>query len=169
MVFSSNAFIFFFLPITLGLYFASLRLKNARKASNIVLTIMSLLFYAWGEPKFVFVMLASVAINWLVALAINKYKVENKPSRAKAVLTAGVIINVLLLGVFKYAGFAVRNFNLIFNTDAAVPQIALPIGISFFTFQAMSYIIDVYRGKGTTQKRFGGVFLYLAFFPLLIA
>ena len=164
MVFSSSEFLFFFLPIVLILYFIC---RKHRTLSNAVLTVMSLLFYAWGEPKFVLVMLASIFINWLIALAIEKS--ESAPRRKKAWLVLGITINVALLGVFKYTSFAVRNLNALFSLKIIDPEIALPIGISFFTFQAMSYIIDVYRKKGAAQKHFMGVCLYIAFFPQLIA
>lgn len=164
MVFSSNAFLFFFLPAVVLLYW--LVHKN-RAAANAVLTVMSLLFYAWGEPKFVLVMLLSIVLNWLIALAIEKYSGQAKVK--KALMIGGVCVNVLILGVFKYASFAIRNLNALFKINIVDPKIALPIGISFFTFQAMSYIIDVYRGKGHAQKSFMGVCLYISFFPQLIA
>ena len=164
MVFSSNAFLFFFLPAVVILYYL---VRKNRAVANAVLTVMSLLFYAWGEPKFVLVMLLSIVLNWLCALAIEKE--NDKPGAKKALMIAGVCLNVLLLGVFKYASFAVRNVNRLFRLNIVDPKIALPIGISFFTFQAMSYIIDVYRGKGRAQRSFMGVCLYISFFPQLIA
>ncbi|MBQ3761382.1 MAG: MBOAT family protein [Clostridia bacterium] len=164
MVFSSNAFLFFFLPAVLILYYI---VRRNRTAANAVLTVMSLLFYAWGEPKFVLVMLLSIAVNWAMALLIEKN--ERKQRVKKACLTVGIVVNVLILGVFKYASFAIRNLNSVFKLGIVDPGIALPIGISFFTFQAMSYIIDVYRGKGKAQKHFMGVCLYISFFPQLIA
>ncbi|MCR4578338.1 MAG: MBOAT family protein [Clostridiales bacterium] len=162
MVFSSSAFLFFFLPITLLLYYAC---KINRTLSNAVLTVMSLMFYAWGEPRFVLVMLGSIVLNWLIALSIGK---SRSPSRKKLYLALGITLNVLILGVFKYAGFVIRNINAL-GAHIADPGIALPIGISFFTFQAMSYIIDVYRGKGCAQKSLMNVCLYISFFPQLIA
>ena len=163
MVFSSSAFLFFFLPVTLLLYYTC---KKHRALSNAVLTVMSLLFYAWGEPKFVLVMLGSIALNWLTALFIEKNRAA---SRRKLALTLGIIMNVLILGVFKYANFVVRNINALGVHIIDDPAIPLPIGISFFTFQAMSYIIDVYRGRGHAQKSFMNVCLYISFFPQLIA
>ena len=164
MVFSSNPFLFFFLPITLGLYFA---VRKNRTLSNVVLTVMSLLFYAWGEPKFVLVMLGSIVVNYLAARLIDRESLSRKAK--KAALAAGIVINVCILGVFKYTGFVVRNLNLIPGIRLTDPLLKLPIGISFFTFQAMSYIIDVYRGKGKAQKHLLGVCLYISFFPQLIA
>ena len=164
MVFSSNAFLFFFLPAVVLLYW--LVHKN-RAAANTVLTVMSLLFYAWGEPKFVLVMLLSIVLNWLIALAIEKYSGQAKVK--KALMIGGVCINVLILGVFKYASFAIRNLNALFKINIVDPKIALPIGISFFTFQAISYVADVYRGKAEGSRKLIPVALYISFFPQLIA
>ena len=164
MVFSSSAFLFFFLTVTLALYYAA---HKSRVLSNLVLTVMSLLFYAWGESHFVLIMLGSIVLNWLIALGIGALK--EKAAARKALLALGVALNVALLAVFKYANFAVRNLNSLFGLTLPDPGIALPIGISFFTFQAMSYIIDVYRGKGQAQKSFMNVCLYISFFPQLIA
>ena len=163
MVFSSNAFLFFFLPAVTILYYM---VKKHRSAANAVLTLMSLIFYAWGEPKFVLVMLLSIVINWLVALIMQK---QTKVGKRKALLVLGVAVNLLILGVFKYTSFAIKNINSLFKTNIIDPKIALPIGISFFTFQAMSYVIDVYRGKGEAQKSLMSVCLYISFFPQLIA
>ncbi len=165
MVFSENAFLFFFLPIVLIIYYA---VKKNRALSNAVLTVFSLLFYAWGETWFVFIMLASIFMNWLAALFIQKFK-ENSPKKARLALIVGCALNVGLLGAYKYLSFIVRNMNAAFSLNLPDPHLALPIGISFFTFQAISYIADVYRGKGNAQKRFMDVCLYISFFPQLIA
>lgn len=164
MVFSSNAFLFFFLPIVLTLYYL---VRKNRTAANALLTVFSLLFYAWGEPAFVVIMLASIFLNWLFALGIDKYRANARA--AKGFLILSCIMNVGLLGVFKYTSFIVTNINKAFSVNIPDPALALPIGISFFTFQAMSYVIDVYRQKGEVQKRFMGVCLYISFFPQLIA
>ncbi len=164
MVFSDSIFLFFFLPFVLLVYLVFLR---GRKVRNHFLMVMSLLFYAWGEPWFVLVMIASIAMNWLAGLGIGRYWED--PKRKKAVLTLSVVLNLTLLGVFKYLMFIMNNLNWAFGLHLPVPQIALPIGISFFTFQAMSYVIDVYRGKGQVQKSFWNVCLYVALFPQLIA
>ena len=164
MVFSSNAFLFFFLPIVLALYYL---VRKNRTAANALLTVFSLLFYAWGEPAFVVIMLASIFLNWLFALGIDKYRANARA--AKGFLILSCIMNVGLLGVFKYTSFIVTNINKAFSVNIPDPALALPIGISFFTFQAMSYVIDVYRRKGEVQKRFMGVCLYISFFPQLIA
>jgi len=164
MVFSSNEFLFFFLPIILIVYYA---VKRNRALSNAVLTVFSLIFYAWGEPSFVLIMLVSIFLNWLFALGIEKYRADTK--KAKAILTVSCVMNVGILGVFKYLSFAVTNINSAFHLNLPDPKLMLPIGISFFTFQAISYVVDVYREKGQAQKGFMGVCLYISFFPQLIA
>lgn len=164
MVFSSNEFLFFFLPVVLIVYYA---VRKNRTLSNVVLTVFSLIFYAWGEPSFVLIMLLSIVLNWLFALGIEKYRAEKK--KAKALLAVSCVVNVGLLGVFKYLSFVISNLNHLFSLGINDPRLALPIGISFFTFQAISYVADVYRGKGRAQKGFLGVCLYISFFPQLIA
>lgn len=164
MVFSSTTFLFLFLPLVLIAYYnpfiKSLPFKNA------VLIISSIFFYAWGEPIHVLLMLGSIFVNWLLSLAIDRYRGEKK---SKAALIVSVIFNIGILFVFKYLTFALENINLIFNTDLNTLNISLPIGISFFTFQAMSYVIDVYRDDGEVQKNPFNVALYISFFPQLIA
>lgn len=164
MVFSSNVFLFVFLPcVLLGYYL----LKRWRTASNAFLTLASLGFYAWGEPTFVFVMMASIVCNWLFGLWVDREK--DRPRRQKLVLTLMVILNLGLLCVFKYLMFFLNSINWAFHLNLPVPEIALPIGISFFTFQSMSYVIDVKRGHGKVQKNLMNVALYISFFPQLIA
>lgn len=159
MIFSSASFLFAFLPCVAIVYY----LLRSRTARNVFLTFVSLFFYAWGEPWFVLVMLLSIAINWFIALRIGAG--EHK----KAWLVVGLVCDLGLLAVFKYLGFLMENVNWIFRLSLPVPQIVLPIGISFFTFQAISYIIDVYRGDGRVQKNLMNVCLYISFFPQLIA
>ena len=166
MVFSSNIFLYFFLTFTLVGYGL---LHRNRKASNLFLTFVSLGFYAWGQPGFVFVMIGSIALNWLLALWIDREKQKLDKGHAKLALTLSVVMNLGLLGVFKYLAWLLQNVNNWFGLSFPVPQIVLPIGISFFTFQAMSYVIDVYRGDGKVQKSFFNVCLYVSFFPQLIA
>ena len=148
MVFSSGVFLFIFLPFLLFIYYFS----KTRKIRNYILLFTSLLFYAWGEPIFVFIMILSIIINWYLAL-LNK----------KSALILAVIFDVSLLVIFKYAGFITENLGF------TRINIALPIGISFFTFQMMSYIFDVYHGKSQAQKNLSYVALYISFFPQLIA
>lgn len=159
MIFSSASFLFAFLPCVAIVYY----LLRSRTARNVFLTLVSLFFYAWGEPWFVLVMLLSIVINWFIALRIGAG--EHK----KAWLVVGLVCDLGLLAVFKYLGFLMENVNWIFHLSLPVPQIVLPIGISFFTFQAISYIVDVYRGDGRVQKSLMNVCLYISFFPQLIA
>ena len=164
MVFSSKIFLFYFLPaVLLGYYLV----RKNRKLSNLFLTLVSLLFYAWGEPKFVLVMMGSIVANWVFGLWVDRVR-ENKV-HAKGVVALSVVFNLTLLGVFKYLTFLMSSVKSWFNLSFPIPQIALPIGISFFTFQAMSYVIDVYRGDGRVQKSLVNVCLYISFFPQLIA
>ena len=164
MVFSSIEFLFYFLPVTLAGYYL---LKRWRGLSNVFLSVMSLGLYAFGAPKFFPIMMASIAVNWLFGLWVDRVR-ENR-RQAKLALTLMVVFNLGLLGIFKYLMFLMNSMNLWFSLRLPVPQITLPIGISFFTFQAMSYVIDVYRGKGQVQKNLVNVCLYISFFPQLIA
>ena len=164
MVFSSIEFLFYFLPVVLVGYYL---LKRWRKASNIFLAVMSLGFYAFGAPKFFLIMMASIAANWLFGLWVDRVRGDQKKS--KLALTLMVVFNLGLLGVYKYLMFIMNSLNLWFQLRLPVPKITLPIGISFFTFQAMSYVIDVYRGDGKVQKSLINVCLYISFFPQLIA
>ncbi|MBR2582298.1 MAG: MBOAT family protein [Oscillospiraceae bacterium] len=162
VVFSSMTFLLLFLPIVLLLYFSvsSLRWKNA------VLLIVSLLFYAWGEPVCVLAMLFTTAVNYLCAAAIAK---TDDPRRRKAALAFGVGVSLALLFYFKYFSFALDNLAALFSLPLSVPQIRLPIGISFYTFQVLTYTVDVYRGKTPAQKSFPRLLLYVSCFPQLIA
>lgn len=161
MVFSSGVFLLVFLPIT---FIVNLFLST--KQSNIWLLIASLLFYAWGEPFFVFLMILSIIVNWLVGMGIAKSEGKLK----RLILILGIVFDLGFLGYYKYAGFVVSLLNRIVHHEImSVPQIALPIGISFFTFQAISYIVDVYRKDTEYSKSVVNVALYIAFFPQLIA
>lgn len=161
MVFSSAVFLFAFLPLTLaGYYFLP------RKFRNLFLTAASLLFYAWGEPRFVFVMMLSILMNYGFGLLVVK---RQDPGYQKGILAMMVIANLSLFFVFKYLNFTIENLNYLFH--GAIPQthIVLPIGISFFTFQAMSYVFDVAMGRGAVQKNPLNVMMYVSLFPQLIA
>lgn len=158
MVFSSLVFVCIFLPIVLILHSV---IKN-RKAQNGLLLAASLLFYTYGEPVYILLMLFSALLNYLFALLMGK-------QRTKLVLALAVAVNLGLLAVFKYTGFILSNVNALLGLDLPVPAIALPIGISFFTFQALSYVIDAYRGEVSIQKSYGKLLLYISFFPQLIA
>lgn len=164
MVFSSSIFIFAFLPLLLFLYFISK--KNVK---NYVLLFFSLVFYAWGGPKFLFVMLFIVAVDYILAILINKAQEKGCKKQAKLFLSLAVISNVGILGYYKYTIFFMENINAIFGTDWGMPDIVMPIGISFFTFQALSYVIDVYRKDVAAQKNFFYVLLYVSLFPQLVA
>ena len=165
MVFSSLLFIFIYLVVTLALYYA---VPN-RVYRNVILCVLSLIFYGWGEPSFVLLMVFSIAFNWLAGLLVGKYR--NNKKRCKAVLVASVVLNLALLGVFKYTGFVVDTLKAVFPfmRSYATPIIPLPIGISFYTFQAMSYVIDVYRNDTSVQKNPVYFGTYVALFPQLIA
>lgn len=158
MLFSSLIFLYVFFPLCLLLYFLCRNLK----AKNGVLLIASLLFYAWGEPVYLLLMVAVAGANWAFGRLLGK-----QPERK--FLALAVIFNLLCLGVFKYTGFLLENVYALAHIERAAPQIALPIGISFYTFQAMSYVIDVYRGQVGVQRSFAKFLLYVSLFPQLIA
>ena len=158
MLFSSLLFLYAFLPICLLLYF----LVPGLTGKNIVLLCASLVFYAWGEPVYVFLMLAVAALNWGFGLLLEK-------KRSKGLLALCVALNLASLVVFKYAGFLVENCNALFGAAFRIPQISLPIGISFYTFQALSYSVDVYRKDVGAQRSYWKFLLYVSMFPQLIA
>ena len=162
MVFADLFFIYVFLPLCLITYFL---VKDLEK-KNTVLIVFSLLFYSWGEPVYVLLLLFSAAFNWFMGLLIRRFR-ETNPG--KIVVGTAVGVNLLLLLVFKYSGFLVENVNALFRSSIPVPQIALPIGISFFTFQAISYIMDCYWETVEVQLSFKKFLLYLSLFPQLIA
>lgn len=163
MVFSGLIFLYVFLPVTLYLYYRS----NDIKYRNTVLCIVSFFFYAWGEPKWVILLLLGCLADYFLGIFIEKYR-ENKPL-ARLLLIIAVIENIAVIGVFKYSGFIVENINALFGTSMTVPAFTLPIGISFFTFQKLSYTIDVYRGDVKAQKSFVYFALYISMFFQLIA
>ncbi len=160
MLFSSIPFAYYFLPAVLVLYFAvPFRFKNA------VLLAFSLFFYGWGEPVYLLLMMASILAGWIFGLLIGKYRGTPK---AKLFLTLSLVTSLGLLGWFKYADFAVENLNAL-GLQLTLPGIALPIGISFYTFQILSYTIDVYRGDVESQKNLVDFGAYVSMFPQLIA
>ena len=163
MVFSSLIFLFRFLPLVLLAYFLA-----PRKWRNLVLLITSLFFYAWGEPAFVLLMILSIVINYGAGLLVSKFKKEGRERGAKWALVASVIVDLSLLGFFKYTGFLLENVSAIVKTDLVL-EVILPIGISFYTFQMMSYVIDVYRGDTEVQKNIISFGAYVSLFPQLIA
>lgn len=161
MVFSSNIFLFAFLPLTLILYF----LFPQKNYKNALLLVASMIFYAWGEPQYLVLLLISIAVNYFFGLLIN----EKSKKKKNLFIAIAVTINLLLLGYFKYANFLLENLNQLFSLQIENKKIHLPIGISFFTFHAISYLIDIYRGKCKAQKNFFELALYIAFFPQLVA
>lgn len=161
MVFSSLTFLFFFLPITVGLYFVC---KN-RTYRNVILLLASLLFYSWGEPKYILLLLGAALVAYLGGLVIDKTDGRKK----RVALTATVVLLVSNLLVFKYLNFAADNVNAIFPGAIKIGKIALPIGISFYTFQILSYVIDLYRKRIGLQRNYFYLLLYVSFFPQLIA
>lgn len=167
MLFNSMTFLWIFLPVLILVYFLA-----KRKYRNYILLIFSLIFYAWGEPKYILLMLASIIVNYVMGLLIDraKKKAGNKSKwKTRALLIVDILFNVGLLAHFKYANFFFDNINNMFGQNINIGNIALPIGISFYTFQIMSYIIDLYRGEIKVQKSLVKLALYISFFPQLIA
>ncbi len=153
-------FLCVFLPAAFCLHL----LLPGMRAKNFLLVVASLVFYAYGEPIYVILLVASSAGNYILARLTGEC-----PKIRKLTMTLAVVINLGLLVIFKYSGFLVDTFNSVTGAGILVPQVRMPIGISFFTFQALSYVIDVYRGDASVQKNFGKVLLYISFFPQLIA
>ncbi len=162
MVFSSLFFLYVFLPLNLILYFA----VNNMHVKNAVLLLFSLFFYAWGEPVFVFVMLATALHDYLHARFIASHRGRLS---AKISLALAVTFDVVILAFFKYIGFIIENINLLPLVELPVPDVKLPIGISFYTFQTLTYVIDVYRGKVRMQKNYFKYLLYLTSYFQLVA
>lgn len=166
MVFSSTIFLFVFLPLVLAIYYQPwLRSRTFRNRS---LLIASLLFYAWGEPIFVFLMVFSVIVGWFVGKHVDVSAGRTQQMRRRW-LIAGVTFHVGLLFIFKYLTFAAHEAGILLHTDFSSIHFALPIGISFFTFQLLSYLFDIYHGKAQAQRNVLNVGLYIALFPQLIA
>ncbi len=158
MVFSSLFFLYAFFPLCMVLY----SLARTIPARNVILLIFSLIFYAWGEPVYMLLLLGMAFFDWLFALQMPK-------GHRKLWLVLACVINLGILGVFKYLNFAADNLAALFGTQSALPAIALPIGISFYTFQLLTYVIDVYRGEVLAQRRFGTVLLYASLFHQCVA
>lgn len=159
MLFTSISFLYYFLPALIIIYFIT-----PKKYKNIILLIASLLFYFYGEPKYVFLMIAEIIIAYIGAILIDKYK-----NQSKNILIITLFIHVLLLIIFKYTDFIIQTINDISNANIKLLNIALPIGISFYTFQIISYIIDVYNGKVNVQKNIIKLATYVSLFPQLVA
>lgn len=165
MLFSSIFFIFTFLPILMAVYFMIPSEKI--RARNAVLLTASLIFYSWGEPVYVVLMIFSIVFNWYMSLVIERKNGEERGAKGELIFT--VIINLLIMGFFKYFGFLMDSINFVLGTHIKYTALALPIGISFYTFQALSYVFDVYRGTVKGQKNVLKFGLYLSLFPQLIA
>ena len=153
---------YLFLPICLLLYF----ILHGIKARNYLLLVMSLLFYAWGEPKWIILMIVTTLIDYGAGLLVDQYRGQKL---AKWALAGSVVITLSFLAVFKYLGFFNQNLNQIFGAELPTQIFNLPIGISFYTFQAITYVVDVYRGKAQVQRSYANLLLYVALFPQLIA
>lgn len=162
MVFAGLTFLYLFFPASMILY----HLQPTLKRKNIVLTIFSLFFYAWGEPVWVILMIITSASDYGFGLIIEKH--QGRPMARLAMISA-TVINLGLLGLFKYSGFLIENINALLGLSLPVPSFSLPIGISFYTFQALSYVIDVYRGEVKAQKSFVNFLMFVSMFPQLIA
>lgn len=162
MLFSSLLFLFLFLPAVLTLYYCS-----PKRMRNGILFLMSLLFYAWGEPIYIVIMLISTFTDYSFGLLLDKPKLSSL--KRKWVVACSMIVNLTLLSFFKYADFLIGNINMIFHTEIPLTDLPLPIGISFYTFQSMSYIIDVYRGTTKAQRNWLDFGTYIALFPQLVA
>ena len=164
MVFSSILFITRFLPLVLAIYFIV-----PKRIRNLVLFLSSILFYAWGEPVYILLMCFTITVDYVFGIIIDKQISAGKKNKAKVSLAAAVAINLLLLGYFKYANFTISTINSLTGAGIAAIKLALPIGISFYTFQSLSYVIDVYRGDTKVQKNILDFGTYVTLFPQLIA
>lgn len=169
MVFSDLFFLFVFIPAFAACYLAARAadkrfFESNNTLRNAVLILFSLIFYAWGEPVYLFLMIGTVAVNYLVGKQIANAAAPNR----KTALIAGIACNILTLGIFKYAGFVAQSLNAI-GIPMPVPEIRLPIGISFYIFQSISYLVDVYRNEAQPQLKFYNLLLYISMFPQLIA
>ena len=160
MVFSSLAFIFVFLPIVLLVYYIS-----PYKYKNIILLIFSIIFYTLGEPRYIFLIILSMIVNYILSILIykNRCNIEKK----RLILFTIILINITVLVFFKYYSFLIENINIVFNVNLNVREISLPLGISFYTFQLISYIVDVYRER--SQSNIIKFSLYVLMFPQLVA
>ncbi|MCQ4922376.1 hypothetical protein NE686_04710 [Tissierella carlieri] len=164
MVFSSVLFLFYFLPFVLTIYFIA-----PKKYRNFILLIASLLFYGWGEPKYIWIMLFSTVLDYTCGRLVHYYKSNENINKAKLWLGVSIFVNLGLLGFFKYSDFLIFNLNNILGSSIPLLNLTLPIGISFYTFQTMSYTIDVYRGDTKVQNNIISFGTYVTLFPQLIA
>ncbi|MDR3645670.1 MAG: MBOAT family O-acyltransferase, partial [Clostridia bacterium] len=162
MVFSSLTFIYVFLPVVMAIYYAT-----PKKYKNLVLLLEGMLFYAWGEPVYIIVVMASTLMDYFYGRLMHRHR-EN-PHVMKSLLIISVVSNVGILAVFKYSSFLIANLNLIFHLNIPDPHIPLPVGVSFHTFQSMSYTIDMYMGNIAVQNNVINFCTYVTLFPQMVA
>ena len=164
MSFSTLFFLFVFLPVSLILYYVF-----PKKLRNIPLVVLSLVFYAWGNPVYLILLLLSMAFNYVSGLQIAGYKEAGRTGFARAAMIIAVAANLLLLGYFKYFAFLLETLNLIPGLNLSAPELSLPLGLSFYTFTVLSYILDVYMDRAPVQKNVMSYAVYATFFPKIIS
>ena len=164
MTFNSLFFLFVFLPLSLLLYYVV-----PKKYRTIPMIVVSLLFYAWGTPQYLLILAFSVLFNYITGLEISYFKEEGRPVGARVTMILAVVVNLLLLGFFKYYGFLIDNINAVSGLHLTAPKLALPLGISFYTFTVLSYVFDIYRDRAEVQRNFLTFTVYVTFFPKIIA
>jgi len=173
MLFSSITFLYYFLPVVLGIYFLALfisrRSVRAISVCNWILIAASIAFYIWGEPVYVLLLIGQTVCGWVCGLLVERGRTRENRRLMKAALAGGIIVGLGCLGFFKYSDFFVANMNALFGAAAPLPEIALPIGISFYTFQILSYEIDLYDDKVKVQRSLPAFTTYVALFPQLVA
>ena len=165
MVFSNLFFLFVFLPLNLLFY----SLAKTIRTRNIIMLLFSLFFYAWGEPVYVFLLIGMAFADWFFARLIQIGRDRRSPALARGALIGSLVVSLGLLGAFKYTGFLAETLHQLTGFPSVIPQIALPIGISFYTFQLISYVVDVYRGEVKAQKKFWLLLMYVSLFHQCIA
>lgn len=164
MSFGSVFFLFAFLPVSLLLYFIT-----PKRLKTVTLVLISLVFYAWGTPQYIVLMLFSVVFNYISGLEIDHFQSKQHDVGAKVMMIVAVVVNLLMLGFFKYYGFLISNINALTGLHIRYTELPLPLGISFYTFSVLSYIFDVYRGRAAVQKNFLSFAAYVTFFPKVIS
>ncbi len=170
MVFSSSTFLIIFLPLTVALYYLlGVLITRNTAVKNLILLIASLIFYAWGEPVYVILMLISICFNFVIGMDIDQSQKMNNKAKARRLFIIAIVFNIGVLGFFKYSNFLIENFANVTGLGIRPLNIALPVGISFYTFQIMSYIIDLYKGNIKAQRKLLNFALYVSLFPQLIA
>ena len=170
MVFSSTTFLIIFLPVTIVLYYLlGVTITKSTAVKNLILLIASLIFYAWGEPVYIILMLISICFNFFVGKDMDQAKRMNRKKKVRTLFISAVIFNIGVLGFFKYSNFLIENIANITGLGIRSLNLPLPVGISFYTFQILSYIIDLYNGNIRAQRRFLSFALYVSLFPQLIA